>query len=194
MDEKEKTELRAFTPIDQSLFESRNIFLNGMVNSDLALKVSRELLAMEKSDEKAPIKIWINSPGGEVYSGFAIYDMIQFIKPKVITIVSGTAASMGSVIALAAEKENRFCTINSKILLHQPLIGGTIQGSASDIEIHARDIIELKKKMFKLYAERSGTEASIFEDMMERDRWVQPEEALKLGLISKIIQDRADLP
>ena len=193
MDEKEKQELKNFTPIDQSLFESRNIFLNGMVNSEMALKINRELLAMEKDNENEPIKIWINSPGGEVYSGFAIYDMIQFIKPKVITIVSGTAASMGSVISLAAEKENRYAMVNSKFLLHQPLIGGTIQGPASDIEIHAKDIIELKNKMFKLYAERTGTAESVFKDMMERDRWVQPEEAIKLGLISKIIKDRSDL-
>lgn len=189
----EKQESKAFTPIDQSLFESRNIFLNGLVNSDLALRINRELLAMEKQNENEPIKIWINSPGGEVYSGFAIYDMIQFIKPKVITIVSGTAASMGSVIALAAEKENRFATVNSKILLHQPLIGGTIQGPASDIEIHAKDIIELKKKMFKLYAERTGTSEDVYKDMMERDRWVQPQEAIQLGLISKIIQRREDI-
>ncbi len=194
MSENEKPSPSPFTPIDQSLFESRNIFLNGVVNNELAHRVNRELLAMDKADPSKPIKLWINSPGGEVYSGFAIYDMIQFIQAEVITIVAGTAASMGSAIALAAEKKNRLAFANSKFLLHQPLIGGTIQGPASDIEIHARDIIELKHRMFKLYAERSGTSVEVFRDMMERDRWVQPDEAIKLGLISKVVSKMSEIP
>jgi len=193
MSENEKVNSSPFTPIDQSLFESRNIFLNGLVNSELAHRVNRELLAMDKADPAKTIKVWINSPGGEVYSGFAIYDMIQFIEAEVITIVAGTAASMGSVIALAAEKENRLALANSNFLLHQPLIGGTIQGPASDIEIHAKGIIELKHRMFKLYAERTGTLEQVFMEMMERDRWVQPDEAVKIGLISKIIYKAADI-
>ena len=193
MSENEKALPSPFTPIDQSLFESRNIFLNGLVNNELAHRINRELLAMDRADSSQPIKLWINSPGGEVYSGFAIYDMIQFIEADVITIVSGTAASMGSVIALAAEKENRLAFANSKFLLHQPLIGGTIQGPASDIEIHAKDIIELKHKMFRLYSERTGTSETIFKEMMERDRWIQPDEAIKLGLISKIVSKKEDI-
>src|SRR4051812_37072528 len=95
-----------FTPIEQHLFESRTVFMNGMVNSELAVKINSQLLALEKANPDAPIVLWINSPGGEVYSGFGIYDTIQFIQPRVITLIAGTAAGMGSAIALAAEKED----------------------------------------------------------------------------------------
>jgi ATP-dependent Clp protease protease subunit len=184
---------QSFTPIDQHLFESRTIFISGEVNSELAVKVNRQLLALERANPTAPIALWIDSPGGEVYSGFAIYDLAQFIQPRVITIVAGLAASMGSVIALAAEKEDRFSLPNSKLLIHQPLIGGVMRGSASDIEIHALDIIALKKKLHRFYAERTGTPEAKFVELMERDRWVDPEEAVKLGLISKILTGRKEL-
>ena len=184
---------QAFTPIDQHLFESRTIFVSGEVNSEMALKVNRQLLALERVNPNAPIVLWIDSPGGEVYSGFSIYDTAQFIAPRVITLVSGLAASMGSVIALAADKTDRFAFPNSKLLIHQPLIGGAIRGQASDLEIHAKDIIELKKKMHRLYAERTGYPVERFVDLMERDRWVDPKEAIELGLISKIITSRAEL-
>lgn len=145
VDTSAKTE--SFTPIDQHLFESRTIFVSGEVNSELAVKINRQLLAMERANPNAPIVLWIDSPGGEVYSGFSIYDTAQFIQPKIYTVVAGLAASMGSVIALAADKENRFALPSSKLLIHQPLIGGTMRGQASDIEIHAKDIIGLKKKL-----------------------------------------------
>ena len=179
--------------VDRFAFESRSIFINGVVDNELALRINRELLALEKADPVAPIIAWINSPGGEVYSGFSIYDTIQFIKPRVITVVSGMAASMGSVISLAAEKKDRFIFPRSKILLHQPLIGGTITGPASDIAIHARDIIDLKSKMHELYAERSGTSVERFVELMDRDRWVSPQEAIELGLVLKIIFKREEL-
>ncbi len=184
---------QAFTPIDQLIFESRTIFVSGEVNSEMAVKVNRQLLALERSNPSAPIVLWIDSPGGEVYSGFSIYDTIQFIQPRVITIVAGLAASMGSVIALAADKENRLAFPNSKLLIHQPLLGGVLRGQASDLEIHAKDIIALKKKMHRLYAERTGVAESKFIEIMERDRWVEPGEAIELGLISKIISNRKDL-
>jgi ATP-dependent Clp protease protease subunit len=182
-----------FTPIDQHLFESRTVFVSGEVDSELAVKVNRQLLALERVNPTAPIVLWIDSPGGEVYSGFAIYDTAQFIQPRVLTVVAGLAASMGSVIALAAEKEDRLSLPNSKILIHQPLIGGVLRGQASDIEIHAKDIIELKKKMHRLYAERTGTSVERFVELMERDRWVEPKEAVELGLISKVLHSRKDL-
>jgi ATP-dependent Clp protease protease subunit len=179
--------------VDIFAFKSRSVFITGVIEAELALRINRELLALEKADNKAPIIAWINSPGGEVYSGFSIYDTIQFIKPRVITVVSGMAASTGSVISLAAEKEDRLIFPRSKILLHQPLIGGTISGPASDIAIHAKDIMDLKQKMHFLYAERTGTPVEKFIEMMDRDRWVSPEEARELGLISKIIYKREEL-
>ena len=182
-----------FTPIDQHLFESRVVFVSGEVNSELAVKVNRQLLALEKANPALPIVLWIDCPGGEVYSGFSVYDTVQFIKPRVITVVAGMAASMGSVIALSAEKADRVCLPNAKLLIHQPLIGGVLRGQASDLEIHAKDIIGLKKKMHKLYADRTGTSEAKFVELMERDRWVDPTEAVELGLISKIISKRDDL-
>jgi ATP-dependent Clp protease protease subunit len=182
-----------FTPIDQHLFESRTIFVSGEVNSELAVKVNRQLLALERANPAAPIVLWIDCPGGEVYSGFSIYDTAQFIAPRVITLVSGLAASMGSVIALAAEKADRFSLPNAKLLIHQPLLGGVLRGQASDLEIHANDIIALKKKMHHLYAARTGTSEERFRELMDRDRWVDPAEAVQLGLISKVISSRKEL-
>jgi ATP-dependent Clp protease protease subunit len=182
-----------FTPIDQHLFESRIIFVSGEVNSELAVKVNRQLLAMEKANPEKPIVLWIDCPGGEVYSGFSIYDTAQFIKPRVITVVAGLAASMGSVIALCADAKDRLALPNAKLLIHQPLIGGVMRGSASDLEIHAKDIIELKKKMHRMYADRTGKPVEKFQELMERDRWISPEEGVELNLISKVIKKREDL-
>lgn len=197
MSEENKTEElirpQSFTPIDQELFESRYIFLTGVINGEIAHRVNKELLALEKKDPQRPIYLWINSPGGEVTSGFSIYDTIQFIQSKVYTIVTGMAASMGSVIALAAEKENRFSMANGRILIHQPLISGVMRGSASDLEIHAKDIIEMKKRINSLYAERTGTSKEKYQELMERDRWIDPKEAIELGLISKILKSKADI-
>lgn len=196
MTEKNNNELEhniSFTPIDQKLYDSRVVFLSGMVNGELAYKVNRELLSLEEKDQKAPILLWVNSPGGEVDSGFSIYDTIQFIEPEVVTIVSGMAASMASVIALAAKKHNRLAFPNAHILIHQPLIGGTIQGPASDIKIHAKRIMELKNKIHKLYADRTGTPIQNFEEMMDRDYSLNADEALKLGLISNVISSREEI-
>lgn len=191
--QKESLTLQTYTPIDQLLFETRNVFVHGLIDSNMALNVNRQLLALEKTNSEAPIFLWINSPGGEVYSGFAIYDTLQLIKPRIITIISGAASSMGSVISLAAKKEDRVALPNSKILIHQPLIGGAFRGNASEIDIHARDIIALKKKMHQFYADRTGHPVETFVEMMERDRWVDPKEAIELGLISKIISSREEL-
>ncbi|MBC7385295.1 MAG: ATP-dependent Clp protease proteolytic subunit [Cryobacterium sp.] len=182
-----------FTPIDQHLFESRIIFISGEVNSELALKTNRQLLAMERANPTAPILLWIDSPGGEIHSGFSIYDTARFIQPRVYTLTAGLAASMGSVIALAAEAEDRISFPNAKILIHQPLISGVLRGQASDIEIHALDIIETKKKLHRLYAERTGKPVEGFVEMMERDRWLDPKGALELNLISKIVSTRKEL-
>jgi ATP-dependent Clp protease protease subunit len=182
-----------FDRIDDLLFEARTVLLSGPVDSHMTIEINRQLLALEAEDSSSPIVVWINSPGGEVYSGFAIYDTIQFIEPRVITVVAGAASSMGSVISLAAEKADRLALPNSKILIHQPLIGGVLQGTASELEIHAKDIIELKKKMHKLYADRTGGSAEKFAELMDRDRWIDPPEAIQLGLISKVISSRKEL-
>lgn len=182
-----------FTPIDQLLFESRTVFVSGEVDSDLAQAVNRKLLALERANPKAPVILWIDSPGGAVYSGFSIYDTARLIEPRIITVVAGMAWSMGSVISLCAEKEDRVALPNSKLLIHQPLIGGAMRGQASDLEIHANDIIELKKKMHRLYAERTGGSIERYRELMERDRWIGPTEAVELGLISRVVSTRKEL-
>lgn len=192
-EKKSPVQTPAFTPIDQHLFESRTIFVSGEVDSELAVKVNRQLLAMERANPTAPIVLWIDSPGGEIHSGFSMYDTAQFIQPRVITLVVGLAASMGSVISLCAEKEDRLCFPNSKFLIHQPLISGAMRGQASDLAIHAQDIIETKKKLHRLYADRSGTAIEKFVEYMERDKWLNPKDAIELGLISKVIANRKEL-
>lgn len=182
-----------FTPIDQHLFDARVVFVSGEVNADLAVRVNRQLLALEKVDAARPILLWIDSPGGEIFSGFSIYDTARFVRPRVCTIVAGFAASMASVIALAAEKQDRFAFPNAKLLIHQPLIMGLMRGSASDLQIHAADIVATKSRLHRLYAERTGTPVERFEELMERDHWLDPPAALKLGLISRVVQSRAEL-
>ncbi len=182
-----------FTPIDQLLFESRTVFVSGQVDHKLAHRVNRQLLALERAAPDEPIILWIDSPGGAVYSGFAVYDTARLVKPRIITVVAGMAWSMGSVIALCAEKEDRVALPNSKLLIHQPLISGTLRGSAAEIAIHAADIIALKKKMHRLYAERTGGSVEQFEELMERDRWVEVDEAMELGLISRVVASRSEI-
>ncbi len=182
-----------FTPIDQHLFDARIVFVSGEVNAALALRVNRQLLALERADATRPVVLWIDSPGGEMLSGFSIYDTARFIQPRVITLVAGFAASMGSVIALAAEKRDRLSFPNARLLIHQPLIQGVMQGSASDLAIHAADILAAKTKLHRLYSERTGTPVQRFEELMERDHWLGPKEAQELGMISRIIEKRAEL-
>jgi len=185
--------ISTYTPLDESLFESRIVQISGPVISDMAHEAVKTLLAMERKDASAPIYLFINSPGGEITSGFSIFDTARFIKPEVYTVVTGLAASMGSLIALAAPKERRLAFPNSKFLIHQPLISGTIQGPASDLEIHANDIIATREKINKLYAEETGKPLKEIAAATERDNWMSAEEAKKFGLISKIVKSRAEL-
>lgn len=182
-----------FSPLDQSLFESRIVQVDGVVGSELAHKVNKLLFALEKADSKKPIYLHINSPGGEVTSGFSIFDTVRFIEPKVYTIVVGLAASMGSIIALSADRENRFAFPNSKFLIHQPLIPSAIYGQATDLDIRAKDIIRTKERINKLYAEETGRSFEEVASITERDKWLNANEAKDFGLISKIITKRSEL-
>ena len=182
-----------FTPIDEALFQSRVVLVTGPVGPELAHHVNSQLLALEKADPNKPIYLHINSPGGEINSGFSIFDIARFIKPEVITIVSGLAASMGSIIALCAEKKNRWALPNAKFLIHQPLISGVLQGQATDLEIHAKDIIKVKDRINQLYAKETGKPLEKIQEATERDNWLMPEEALEFGLISKIVRSRSEI-
>lgn len=183
-----------YTPEDQMLFDSRIVQISGGVDSQLAYRVNKTIIALEKADAKKPIYLFVNSPGGEITSGFSIYDTARFVQPDVYTVVVGMAASMGSLISLCAPKERRLAFPNSKFLIHQPLISGSIQGQATDIEIHAKDIVKTKEKINKIYAEETGKPLSEIMEATDRDFWMNAQEALEFGLISKIISSHNELP
>jgi ATP-dependent Clp protease protease subunit len=128
-----------------------------------------------------------------VHSGFSIFDTARFIRPNIITVVVGLAASMGSIIALCAKRENRFAFPNSKFLIHQPSVQGGLGGSVSDIEIHARDLIDTKNMIIQLYCDETGRNNDEVKKALDRDHWMSPEAAVKFGLISRVIRNREDL-
>jgi ATP-dependent Clp protease protease subunit len=191
-DGKEDKGEKAGPQVERELFEARVILMSAPVDAKLAHSVNSKLLALERHNDKDPIYLFINSPGGEVHSGFSIFDTMRFIKPPVVTVVTGLAASMGSIIALAAQPERRFAFPNSKFLIHQPSIGG-IGGSVSDIEIHARDLIETKERIVELYVRECGRNRDEVKKALDRDNWMTPEAAQKWGHIARVVSRREDL-
>lgn len=173
----------------QKMMQTRSILLSGEVNKELAERVIRSLLVLEAMGDE-PIKVFIDSPGGDVDAGFAIFDMIRFIKPQVYTIGTGLVASAGALILLAAAKERRVGLPNSHYLIHQPLSG--MRGVATDIEIHAREIEKTKAKLNVLISEETGKDLAQVEKDTDRDYWLSAPESLEYGLISKVISRRAD--
>jgi ATP-dependent Clp protease protease subunit len=173
------------------LLKERIIFLIGPINDDLASLVVAQLLFLEAENPDKDIAMYINSPGGVVTSGLAIYDTMQYIKPKVSTLCIGQAASMGSLLLTAGEPGMRFCLPNSRVMIHQPL--GGYQGQATDIEIHAKEILSIKAKLNQMYVKHTGQKLSVIEKNMERDNFMSPEAAKEFGLIDKIIENRAEL-
>lgn len=178
--------------VERELFEGRIILISAAVDPKLAHAVNSKLLALERHDSKSPIYLFINSPGGEVHSGFSIFDCARFIKPEVVTVVTGLAASMGSIISLCAKPKYRFAFPNSKLLVHQPSISG-MGGSVSDIEIHAKDLIDTKNRIIDLYCKECGRTPEEVKKALDRDNWMSPEVAVKWGHISKIVTNREDL-
>ncbi|MCL1812591.1 MAG: ATP-dependent Clp protease proteolytic subunit [Treponema sp.] len=162
-----------------------------MIHKDLAERTIRQLLLLDEENEK-PVRIFIDSPGGDADAGFAIFDMIRFVKAPVWTVGMGLVASAAAIIQLAAPKERRVGLPNSHYLIHQPLSG--IRGVATDIEIHARELEKLRAKINILIAGETGIELSQVEKDTDRDYWMNGEEAVKYGLISKIILHREEMP
>lgn len=178
---------------DQALRKQRVVTISEPIDSRVAKRVVGQLLTMESDAPGEPITIYQNSPGGEVNSGFAIFDMIRFITSEVKIVNNGLCASIATVINVACKKENRFSTPNSKFLIHQPLIAGTIRGQASDIEITANDIIKTREKINRLLAEECGQSLDKVEKDTLRDYWMNAQEAVEYGLVSKIIESKNDL-
>lgn len=186
-------DLPFFTPVDEKLFASRIVQVSGPVGSKMAHDINRQLLALEREAPDQPVYLYINSPGGEVSSGFSIYDTARFIQCPVVTLVIGMAASMGSIIALCADAKHRLALPNAKFLIHQPLISGYLTGPASDIDIHAKDIIRTKRKINELYAKETGRPVEEIEKATDRDNWMDAKNAQDFGLISRIVASRNEL-
>ena len=189
---KEKTSDSANDQLMQKFLNTRQIILSGEVNKELAEKVICQLLILESDSASKPIYVYIDSPGGDVDAGFAIFDMIRFIKPPVYTIGMGLVASAGALILLAAPKNYRLGLPNSHYLIHQPLSG--IKGVATDIEIHAKEIEKIRVKINALIAEETGKDVADVAKDTDRDYWLSADEAVNYGLILQVIKTRSDLP
>ena len=170
------------------LLKERIVFLAGAVDDNVASVVTAQLLFLEADNPEKDIAFYINSPGGIVSSGLAIYDTMQYIRPDVSTLCFGQAASMGSLLLTAGAHGKRYALPNSRVMIHQPH-GGT-QGQAADIEIHAREILALRDRLNSIYAEHTGQEIDVIEQSMDRDKFLTPEEAQSFGLIDEIVMHR----
>ena len=173
------------------LLKERIVFLTGPVEDNVASLVCAQLLFLESENPKKDIAFYINSPGGIVTSGLAIYDTMQYIKPAISTVCIGQAASMGSLLLAAGEKAARFALPNSRIMIHQP--SGGAQGQATDIEIQAKEILDLRKRLNDIYVAHTGQDFKVIEEAVERDRYMSPEEAKKFGLIDEVVDKRPEL-
>ena len=181
---------RAFD-IYSRLLKDRIIFLTGQIHDDMSSLICAQFLFLESEDPDKAINMYINSPGGVVTAAFSIYDTMKFIKPDVVTICMGQAASAGAFLLGCGTKGKRYSLPNSRIMLHQPS-GGT-QGQASDIEIQAQEILKLRKRLNEVLAEQTGQSVETLERDTDRDRFLSAEEALRYGLIDKVINTRAEL-
>ena len=171
------------------LLKERIIFLVGPVNDNLSTLVTAQLLYLESENPKKEISFYINSPGGLVTSGLGIYDTMQYIKPPVSTLCIGQASSMGSFLLASGEKGKRFSLPNSRIMVHQPSAG--FQGQATDIEIHAKEILDLKKRLNKIYAKHTKKSEDEIKKALERDKFMSPAEAKDFGLIDGVVEKRS---
>jgi ATP-dependent Clp protease, protease subunit len=167
------------------LLNERIIFLGTPIDDQIANLVVAQLLHLESEDPDKDISMYINSPGGSIYSGLAVYDTMQFIKPEIQTICVGVAMSMGSLLLTAGAKGKRFSLPNSRILIHQPSAG--FEGQSTDIEIHAREILKIRQRIDEIYAHHTGQTFERVHEDMERDRFFKPDEALEYGLIDRVI-------
>jgi ATP-dependent Clp protease protease subunit len=180
---------RAFD-IYSRLLKERIIFLIGPVNDNMASLVCAQLLFLESENPDKDVAIYLNSPGGHVHSGLAMYDTMQYVRPQISTVCIGMAASMGSLILAAGAVGKRFALPNSNIMVHQP--SGGFQGQASDIEIHAREVLKTRARLNEIYARHTGQDLKAIEEAMDRDRFMDSEQAKAFGLIDEVVAKRPD--
>ena len=170
------------------LLKERIVFLTGGVNDEVASLICAQFLFLESENPRKDISFYINSPGGLVTSGFAVYDTMRYIRPDVSTVCIGQAASMGSLLLCAGSEGKRYALPNSRFMIHQP--SGGVEGQAADIEIQAREILKLRERLNNMYVEHTGQELSVIEEAVDRDRFMSPEEAKEFGLIDEIVISR----
>ncbi|MEE8295644.1 MAG: ATP-dependent Clp endopeptidase proteolytic subunit ClpP [Sphingomonadales bacterium] len=182
---------RAFD-IFSRLLKERIIFLTGGVDDYVASLITAQLLYLEAENPKKDISFYINSPGGVVTAGLAIYDTMQYIKPKIATLCIGQAASMGSLLLAGGEAGMRYALPNARIMVHQP--HGGVRGQASDIEIHAREILDLRKRLNEIYVHHTGQKITDVEKALDRDYFLSPEDAKAFGIIDEVVTSRPDEP
>ena len=178
--------------ITSKLLKSRSVVISQQVDSKLSEKILNQIVLLEQEGGELPITVFINSPGGEIFSGFAIFDMLKFVSCPVTTIVTGFAASMGSVLSLAADKGRRFAMPQSKIMIHQPLLMG-YQGRASECEIQAREILKTRDHLVSLYSDQTGKSHDDIKKALDRDNWFTAKEAVDYGLLDKVVHSRSEL-
>lgn len=170
------------------LLKERIIFLNGPIDDVVSSLICAQLLFLEAENPNKDINLYINSPGGSVTSGFAIFDTMEYIRPDITTLCFGQAASMGAFLLTAGKKGKRYCLPNARVMIHQPW--GGFQGQASDIEIHAREILEVKARLNRINAERTGQPLETIEKAMDRDNFMSAEESKAFGLIDEVVTHR----
>jgi len=170
------------------LLKERIIFITGGIEDHMSSLVCAQLLFLEADNPTKDISIYINSPGGIVTSGLSVYDTMQYIRPEVSTVCVGQAASMGSLLLTAGAKGKRFALPNARIMIHQP--SGGFQGQATDIEIHAKEILAVRARLNDIYVQHTGQDLSVIEDAMERDRFLTPDESKDFGLIDDVVSSR----
>lgn len=180
------------TPFEKALLDARTILFSGPVDDKMLRDATVRCLAMEQKDGKKPITVFINSPGGSADAGFAIYDLLRFVKPPVITVVNGLCASAGILIHLAADKKRRFCMPESRFMIHQPSTMG--RGTASDLDITAKEILKLRDRYNRIIAEQCNKSPEQVLEAARRDFWLDAGQALEYGLVAKVVKKRDELP
>ena len=189
-EEEEKTKTLQSLQVDKHLFEARTVLITGQISMELARDVSARLMALGHVSSE-PITVLVSSPGGHVESGDMIHDMIQFIKPKVNVLGMGWVASAGALIYVSVPVKQRFCTPNTRFLLHQP--SGGAGGPATDIEIQAKEMLRMRERLNKIFAAATGQTLKRIEKDTDRDYWMSPEEGIKYGLVGKIVNNVSEI-
>jgi len=191
LQEDEGRDANRFDILTERLMKSRTVIIADVITKQLAQKIITQLLLLEQENPKEDIKMFINSPGGDADAGFAIYDMMQFVKPRIKAICAGVTASAAVIILLGSKSEDRFSLTNARILIHQPSTG--VQGTASDIQIEAGEIIKCREKINRLIAVETNQEVEKVENDTKRNYWMSAEEAVEYGLVSKVTKTQEDI-